>query len=119
MKRDVLDYVRSCQNCLKVKAERQKPGGMLQPLPIPEWKWEEITMDFLTNLPKSQEGFDTIWVIVDRLTKSAHFIPIKVTYSKRKLAEVYLENVVKYHGVPLSITSDRDTRFTAHYWRSF
>ena len=76
-------------------------------------------MDFLTNLPKSHEGFDMIWVIVDRLTKSVHIILIKVTYSKRKLAEVYLENVVKHHRVPLSITSDRDTRFTAHYWRSF
>ncbi|GKV36288.1 hypothetical protein SLEP1_g44436 [Rubroshorea leprosula] len=102
-----------------VKAEHQKPGGQLQPLPIPEWKWEAISMDFIVGLPKTRRQFDAIWVIVDRLTKSAHFLVIKQKDPLDKLAKLYVQELVKLHGVPVSIVSDRDPRFTARFWRSF
>jgi hypothetical protein len=86
MKRDIVEYVSLCDTCQRVKAEHQRPVGLLQALKIPEWKWEEIGMDFIVTLPRTQAGYDSIWVIVDRLTKVAHFIPIKTTYSGAKLA---------------------------------
>ncbi|KAD2805228.1 hypothetical protein E3N88_38605 [Mikania micrantha] len=119
MKRDVVKYVGKCLTCMQVKAEHQKPYGKLQPLEIPLWKWEHVTMDLITKLPRTKRGHDTIWVIVDRLTKSAHFIPIRETYSSEKMAEVYVKEVVSRHGVPVTIVSDRDTRFTSHFWRKF
>jgi hypothetical protein len=87
-------------------------------LEIPVWKWEAIAMDFLVGLPRTQAGYDAVWVIVDRLTKAAHFIPIKVKYSLEKLAELYLQEIVRLHGVLESIVSDRDPRFTSRFWRS-
>jgi hypothetical protein len=113
MKRDIVKYMEKCLTCLQVKAEHQKPYGKLQPLEIPMWKWEHITMDLLTNLPRMVRGFDTIWVVVDRLTKSAHFIPIRESYSSKRMADVYVNEIVSRHGVPVSIVSDRDTRFTS------
>ncbi|GAU50199.1 hypothetical protein TSUD_408870 [Trifolium subterraneum] len=103
----------------QVKIEHQKPVGPLQPLEIPEWKWEHITMDFVTGLPRNQKGEDSIWVIIDRLTKSTHFIAVKSTYKASRYAEIFLEEIVKLHGVPLSIVSDRDPTFTSHFWRAF
>ena len=88
-------------------------------LEIPEWKWDNISMDFVTGLPITLRGHDSIRVIVDRLTKSAHFIPINITYSILKLAEIYTKVIVKLHGVPLCIVSDRDPRFTSDFWKSF
>ncbi|KAK1421720.1 hypothetical protein QVD17_24278 [Tagetes erecta] len=90
-----------------------------QPLEITEWKWEHITMDFITKLPRTPKGYDTIWVVVDRLTKSAHFLPIKEAISSEKLAEVFIKEVVTRHGMPISIVSDRDTRFTSKFWKKF
>ncbi|KAD4385555.1 hypothetical protein E3N88_25724 [Mikania micrantha] len=119
MKRDIVKHVVKCLTCMQVKAEHQKPYGKLQPLEIPMWKWEHITMDLITKLPKTRKGFDTIWVIVDRLTKSAHFLPIRETYSSDKMAEIYVREVVSRHGVPVTIISDRDTRFTSRFWRNF
>ena len=119
MKKDVHEYVAKCLTCLQVKAEHQKPTGQLQPLPIPGWKWEHVTMDFLTGLPRTEQRHDAVWVVVDRLTKSAHFIPFRSTCSRKILGELYMQNIVRLHGVPLSITSDRDTRFNAKHWRSF
>ncbi|KAI4321445.1 hypothetical protein MLD38_034825 [Melastoma candidum] len=116
MKRDVAQYVSRCLTCQRVKIEHRRPGGELQPLPIPEWKWDEIAMDFVTNLPRTVQGFDSVWVIVDRLTKSAHFIPISVTYSVAKLAKLYVKEVIRLHGVPSVIVSDRDARFTSRFW---
>ncbi|KAD4889454.1 hypothetical protein E3N88_21527 [Mikania micrantha] len=92
---------------------------MLQQLELPVWKWEMITMDFITKLPRTSHGNDTIWVIVDRLTKSAHFISMKETYSMDRLAQLYVNEIVSLHGVPLSIVSDRDSRFTSRFWQSF
>ncbi|KAI4320582.1 hypothetical protein MLD38_034046 [Melastoma candidum] len=116
MKRDVAQYVSRCLTCQRVKIEHRRPGGELQPLPIPEWKWDEIAMDFVTNLPRTAQGFDSVWVIVDRLTKSAHFIPISVTHSVAKLAKLHVKEVIRLHGVPSVIVSDRDARFTSRFW---
>ena len=87
-------------------------------MPIPEWKWERIAMDFVVGLPKTLGKYDSICVIVDRLTKSAHFIPVKVTYNAEKLAKLYILEIVRLHGVPLSIISDRGTQFTSKFWRT-
>ncbi|GKV49055.1 hypothetical protein SLEP1_g55827 [Rubroshorea leprosula] len=119
MKKDVAKYVSKCLTCQVVKAEHQKPGGQLQPLPILEWKWEAISMDFIVGLPKMKRQFDAIWVIVGRLTKSAHFLAIKQKDPLDKLAKLYVQEIVRLHGVPMSIVSDRDPRFTARFWRSF
>jgi IS30 family transposase len=116
MKRDIAEYVSLCDTCQRVKAEHQRPAGLLQPLKIPEWKWEEIGMDFIVGLPRSQAGYDSIWVIVDHLTKVAHFIPVKTTYSGAKLAELYMSRIVCLHGVPKKIVSDRGFQFTSKFW---
>ncbi|KAJ9547405.1 hypothetical protein OSB04_019948 [Centaurea solstitialis] len=108
MKREVARYVESCLTCLKVKAEHQRPHGKMQPLEIPEWKWENLTMDLITKLPKTPRKFDAIWVIVDRLTKSAHFLAIRESFTSKQLADLYVKEVVRRHGVPVSIISDRD-----------
>jgi hypothetical protein len=107
MKRDVTEYVALCDTCQRVKAEHQRPSGLLQPLKIPEWKWEEIRMDFIVGLPRTQAGYDSIWVIVNRLTNVAHFIPVKTTYSGTKLTELYMSRIMCLHGVPKKIVSDR------------
>nr|AAP50978.1 putative polyprotein [Oryza sativa Japonica Group]ABF97988.1 retrotransposon protein, putative, Ty3-gypsy subclass [Oryza sativa Japonica Group] len=117
MKREIAEYVAVCDVCQRVKAEHQKPAGLLQPLKIPEWKWEEIGMDFITGLPRTSSGHDPIWVIVDRLTKVAHFIPVKTTYSGRRLAELYMARIVCLHGVPKKIVSDRGSQFTSKFWK--
>lgn len=117
MKRDIALYVGKCLTCSKVKAEYQKPSGLLQQPEIPQWKWEHITMDFVTKLPRTTKGHDSIWVIVDRLTKSAHFLPIREDYKMEKLSHIYINEVVARHGVPLSIISDRDSRFTSRFWK--
>ncbi|GJU67517.1 putative reverse transcriptase domain-containing protein [Tanacetum coccineum] len=118
MKAEIATYVSKCLTCAKVKAEHQKPSGLLQQPEIPEWKWEKITMDFVSGLPRTPSGYDSIWVIVDRLTKSAHFLPMKKTDSIEKLAQLYLKEIVCKHGVPTSIISDRDNLFTSRFWKS-
>ncbi|KAL5538035.1 hypothetical protein UlMin_044852 [Ulmus minor] len=117
MKEDVANYVAKCLVCQKIKAEHQRPAGVLQPIEIPEWKWEQISMDFVVGFPKTTNGYDAVWVIVDRLTKSAHFLPIKITYSLEQLADLYVKEIVRLHGVPTSIILDRDSRFTSLFWR--
>ncbi|GJX14755.1 putative reverse transcriptase domain-containing protein [Tanacetum coccineum] len=103
----------------RVKDEHQKPSGLLVQPEIPQWKWDNITMDFVTKLPRTSSGYDTIWVIVDRLTKSAHFLPMRENDSMDKLARLYLKEVVTRHGIPVSIICDRDGRFTSNFWRAF
>jgi len=93
-----------------------KPAGLLQPLSVPEWKWEEASMDFITGLPTTRKGNDSIWVIVDRLTKSAHFIPVKTCYRPPEFADLYMAEIVKPHGIPKTIISDRGLQFTAQFW---
>ncbi|KAI3775993.1 hypothetical protein L1987_45753 [Smallanthus sonchifolius] len=118
MKGDIATYVSKCLTFSKVKAEHQKPSGLLQQPEIPQWKWEQISMDFITKLPKTSSGYDTIWVIFDRLTKSSHFLPIKETDKTEKLAKLYIKEIVARHGVPISIISDRDSRFVSRIWKS-
>ncbi|GJV78603.1 putative reverse transcriptase domain-containing protein [Tanacetum coccineum] len=98
MKRDIAEYVSRCLTCSKIKAEHQKPLGFLQQLEIPEWKWEKLTMDFITKFPKSSSGYDTIWVIVDRLTKSGSILTIVKDYKTKKLAKIYTNKIVTRHG---------------------
>ncbi|GJZ17685.1 putative reverse transcriptase domain-containing protein [Tanacetum coccineum] len=118
MKADIATYVSKCLTCAKVTAEHQRPSRLLVQPKIPEWKWDNITMDFVTKLPKSSQGYDTIWVIVDRLTKSAIFTPMRETDPLDKLARMYLKEVVTRHGIPVSIICDRDPRFASNFWRS-
>jgi hypothetical protein len=103
MNADIARFVAHCDTCQRIKAEHQKPAGLLQPLPIPVWKWDEIGMDFVVGLSKTQKGHDSIWVIVDRLTKVTHFLPVRTTYGGEKLAKLYIESIVKLHGVPSRI----------------
>ncbi|GKA25728.1 putative reverse transcriptase domain-containing protein [Tanacetum coccineum] len=114
MKADIATYVSKCLTCAKVKAEHQRPSGLLVQPKIPQWKWENITMDFVTKLPKSSQGYNTIWVIVDRLTKSAIFTPMRETDSIEKLARMYLKEVVTRHVIDVSIICDRDPRFASN-----
>jgi hypothetical protein len=106
LKRDIDEYVSLCDTCQRVKAEHQRPIGLLLPLKILEWKWEEIVTNFIVGLPHTQARYDSIWVIVDRLIKVAHFIPIKMAYSTAKLVELYMSRIVCLHGVPKKIVSD-------------
>ncbi|KAD7477647.1 hypothetical protein E3N88_00783 [Mikania micrantha] len=118
MKKQIAEYVNKCLTCLKVKAEHQRPSGLLQQPEIPMWKWEQISMDFITKLPRTAYNHDAIWVIVDRLTKSAHFLPIREDYSMDRLAKLYINEIVMRHGVPISIISDRDSRFMSRFWQT-
>jgi hypothetical protein len=118
MKREIALFISKCDICQRVKAEHQRPAGLLQPLQVPEWKWESIGIDFITGFPRSSRGNDSIWVIVDRLTKVVHFIPVKTTYTSGQLADLYLSRFVSLHGVPKTIVSDRGTQFTSGFWRS-
>ncbi|GJU14923.1 putative reverse transcriptase domain-containing protein [Tanacetum coccineum] len=118
MKANISTYVSKCLTCSKVKPEYQKPSGLLVQPEIPEWRWEKIIMDFITKLPKTINSYDTIWVIVDRLTKSAHFLPIRETDPMERLMNLYMKEVVTRHGVPVSIISDRDGRFTSLFWKA-
>ncbi|GJS55060.1 putative reverse transcriptase domain-containing protein [Tanacetum coccineum] len=118
MKAIITEYVGKCLTCSRVKAECQKPSGLLIQPDIPTWKWERITMDFITKLPKTSSGHDTIWVIVDRLTKSAHFILTRATDSMETLARLYIKEIVSRHRVPISIISDRNSHFTSRFWQS-
>ena len=118
MKKDVTQFVLKCLTCQKVKIEHQKPGGLLQSIEVPQWKWDDISMDFIVGLPRTQSGHDSIWVIVDRLTKSAHFLPVQISSPMEKLAQLYVDEIVRLHGVPKSIISDRDQRYRSGYWTS-
>ncbi|GJU93733.1 putative reverse transcriptase domain-containing protein [Tanacetum coccineum] len=118
MKTDIATYISKCLTCAKVKAEHQRPSSLLVQPDIPEWKWEKITMDFITKLPKMAAGYDSIWVIVDRLTKSVHFLPMKETDSTEKLTRLYMKEIVSRHGIPVSIISDRDSHFILRVWQS-
>jgi hypothetical protein len=116
MREDIAEYVTRCQ---RVKAEHQRPAGLLQPLEIATWKWDDISMDFVVGLPRTQRGHDAIWVIVDKLTKVAHFILVREDYRALKLVDLYVEHILRLYGVPRSIVSDQGPQFTAQFWKSF
>ncbi|GKC45649.1 putative reverse transcriptase domain-containing protein [Tanacetum coccineum] len=113
MKADIATYVSKCLTCARVKAEHQRPSGLLVQPKIHQWKWDNITMDFVTKLPKSQQGHDTIWVIVDQLTKFAIFTPMRETDSMEKLARLYIKKVFTRHGIPVLIICDHDPSYHA------
>ena len=102
-----------------MKVEHQRPSRLLQPLEIPGWKWEHIIMDFIVGLPKNRASHDAIWIIVNRLAKSAHFLPISEKYTIERLVKLYMNEVVTRHGMPVLIVSDRDARFTSRFWKAF
>jgi hypothetical protein len=116
MKIEIARYVVRCDTCRRVKVVRLKPAGMLQPLPIPSWKWDDIGMDFITGLPTTSRGFNSIWVIIDRLTKLAHFLPVKVKHSRVTLIKLYFERILSLHGVLRTIVSDRGPQFVSKFW---
>ncbi|GKA72905.1 putative reverse transcriptase domain-containing protein [Tanacetum coccineum] len=118
MKANIATYISKCLTCAKVKAEHQKPSGLLVQPKILECKWEKITMDFVTKLPKTTNGYDTIWVIIDHLTKYGHFLPMRERDPMEKLMKLYMKEVVTRHGVPVSIIFDHDGRFTSLFWKA-
>ena len=113
MENDISEYMSKCLTYQQVKAEHQVPSGLLNPLPIPQWKWDNITMDFVSGFPLTQRKHDSVWVIVDRLTKSAHFLQMQLDYSMDHLAELYVIEIFRLHGIPLSIVSNHDPWFTS------
>ena len=119
MKKHVGDFVQQCLTCQQVKAEHQRPIRLLQSLEVAKWKWEHVTMDFVTHLPRPSRGHDAVWVTVDRLTKSAHSLAVRMTFTLEEFYMLYVREIVRLHGVSMSIVSDRDPRFTAHFWESF
>ena len=118
MKRDVLNYVKGCLSCQRIKAERVKMPGKLEPLDTPEMKWECISMDFVTRLPSAQGGYDSIMVVVDLLTKVSHLIPVKTSYTASDIARLFVKEIYRIHGLPKRIISDRDAKFTSKFWTS-
>jgi hypothetical protein len=119
MRRDIAHYVACCDTFSRVKIEHQKPAGLLKPLEIPVWKWEDISMDFIVGFPQTLKGNNSIWVIVARLTKVAHFVPVKITFGTERLANLYVEHILRLHGAPKSIVFDQGSRFVTKFWRSF
>ncbi|WMV29835.1 hypothetical protein MTR67_023220 [Solanum verrucosum] len=115
MKKYIMEFVAKCPKCQQVKVENQRPGGLSQDVGIPTWKWEEINVDFIVGLPCTQRQLDSIWVIIDRMTKLAHFIPVKVSYSAEDYAKLYIREIVKLYGVPSSNISNRGPQFTSHF----
>ena len=113
MKKDAAEFVSRCLTCQKVKAEHQRPSGLMQKIDIPQWKWEAIMIDFVVGLPKSVRGNDSIWVIIDKFTKSTHFLAMRKKQLVESLTRVYVDSIVRLHGIPRSIISDRDSRFTS------
>ena len=119
MKREISQFIANCDVCRRVKAEHQRPAGTLQPLAIPEWKWDKIGMDFITGFPRTKRGNNAIFVVVDRLSKVAHFLPVRESITASQLADLYISRIVSLHGVPLEINSDRGSLFTSRFWESF
>ena len=119
MKRHVGDFVRRCLTCQQVNAKHQKPVGLFQPLEVAEWNWEHVTMDFVTHLLRTPQGHDAVWVIVDRLTKSTHFLVVQMTFTLERFYRLYIREIIRLHVVLVSIVSDIDPRFTTHFWKSF
>jgi hypothetical protein len=101
----------------KVKVEHRHLVGLLQPLPIPEWKWEVVTMDFITKLPKTNKQHDSIMVVVDKLTKATHFILVKLTHKETSIVDIYMREIARLHGIPKTIVSNRDPKFTSNLWK--
>jgi hypothetical protein len=118
MNNDVREYVKSCDSCQRIKASQQVPAGLLQPLPIPKQPWDQVSMDFIVQLPTTKAGFDAIVVFVDTFSKMVHLAPTKTTASALDTAWIFFDQVIKLHGLPKSVVSDRDAKFTSKFWKS-
>jgi hypothetical protein len=116
MKHETARYVSECDTCRKFKTDYMEPRALFQPLSIPEWKWDDISMDFTVGLPLTADKFDSIWVIMDRLSKSAHFKPVHARYDVRRYAKIYIAHVLCLHRVLKTIISDRGSQFLARFW---
>ena len=116
MKKEVANIAR-CLEYHKVKYEHRNPDNFLQPLPILEWKWDVVTIDFITKTPKTRKKHASIMVVVDKITKVAHFISVNLTHKVANIAEIYMREIAKLHGVPKEIVSDRDPKFTSNFWK--
>src|SRR3954470_12396197 len=119
MKQDITLFVSECDVCSRVKAGLHRPAGRLQPLPLPKWKWDKVVMDFITGFPRSQYGNNVVFVVIDRFSKVAHFLPVRENITASQLAHLYIARIVTLHGIPLEISSDRGSLFTSRYWKSF
>jgi hypothetical protein len=117
MKREIAEYIARCMECQKVKDEHRHPAGLLQPWPIHEWKWEVVTMDFFTELPRIGKLHDLIMVVVEKITKSAHFIPLKTTHKVTDVVDIFMKVVARLHIIPKVIVFDRDPKFTLNLWK--
>lgn len=116
MRQDIQDYIKSCDTCQRVKSVQRLPGGLLQPFPIPTQIWQDIALDFVEGLLKSHEK-DCIMVVVDRLTKKGYFIALSQPFNALSLAQAFLDNIYKLHGIPQTMVSDRDKLFTSSFWK--
>jgi hypothetical protein len=116
MKWEIAKYVAECDTYRRLKADHLRTAGNLQPLSIPDWEWEDSCMDFIVGLHRTSHGHDSIWVIVDHLMKSAHFIPVGTRYRARQYAELYIAHIVRYRGILKTIIYDRGSVFVAHFW---
>jgi hypothetical protein len=119
MKKEVPNYIARCLECQRVNIDHRNPAGFLQPLPILEWKWEVFTVNFITNFPITVKQHDSMMLMVDKLTKETHFIPVKTTHKASNIANIYMKEVVRLHGVPKAIVSDRYPKFTYNFWKGF
>jgi hypothetical protein len=117
MKKEVEYFIVKCLECQKVKVEHRHPAGLLQPFPIPKWKWEVVIMDFITKLPKTNKQHDSIMVVVDKLTKVVHFIPVNLTHKETNIVNIYMREIALLHGIPKTIVYDRDPTFTSIFWK--
>jgi len=117
MKNEVEIFLARCMEFQQVKVEHQHPAGLLQPLPIPEWKWELINIDFITGLPRSKRQNVYVMVVIDKLSKSAHFIPVKSTYTTVNIAGIFMKEVFRLHGIPKVSISDKDVEFISNFWK--
>ena len=117
MKGETTKYLSRCQDCQQVKVEHHHLVGLLQPLPVPEWKWETISLDFITGFPRTQKQNDSIMVVIDKLSKSAHFIPIKSTFKAINIAEIFMKEIFRLYGIPKMAILDRDVKFTSIFWK--
>ena len=115
MKKHIGDFVHRCLTCQQVKAKHQRTMGLIQPSEVAEQKWVHVTMDFVTHLPQTLRGHDMVWMTVDRLTKSAHFFAVRMTFTLEEFYRLYIREIVRLHGVSISIVSDQDPRFMANF----
>ena len=113
----IVEYISNCMKCKQVNVEHQHPTILLQPFPVPEWKWEVISMDFITGFPTTVRQHDSIMVVVDKLTKEARFIPVKSTHKIDDIAKIFMKDIFKLHGLPKAIVSSRDVKFTSNFWK--